>query len=443
MTQFGELSLWIALLMSAWCTTLAVQGAFTRRRSLTESAARGLQMALLFSLLAAGVVMAAFLDGDYALRYVAMHSGVNIAPIYKVCAFWSGRAGLLLLASVALAAAGSAGARSAMRSDADHARAAWTLAAHGAIVGAALAVTAFTAHTFAVFTQIPTDGRGLDPLFRHPLMAIQPLMMLAGTAAASVPLALIVAAAVRRRSDAAFVARLRAPATAAWTLLSLAFVVGARWAYVSPGLRARTQGTAVVIAAAAAWIAMMLVLIAVEVRDRRGTRRLIEAAGRRRAAWIVTACGALLCAAPLAARPLTKNYDVQIDDGSRYDARDVWGHAWTFTSQGESRLERPGDDVTALALLPTRDGVRQPFLSSESRQYFGAGGLDIYSPQTVPAIQRSLAQDLVVVLSDAGDGHAVLRVSFRPLIELAWAGGVLLALGGALLFWPSRPEQAA
>ncbi|MFI5231902.1 MAG: cytochrome c-type biogenesis CcmF C-terminal domain-containing protein [Gemmatimonadales bacterium] len=443
MTQFGELSLWIALLMSAWCTTLAVQGALTRRRSLTESAARGLQMALLFTLFAAGVLMTAFLVGDYSLRYVGFHSGVNIAPVYKICAFWSGRAGLLLLASLGLAGAGSAGARSAMRRDADHARAAWTVAVHGAIAGATLAVTAFSGNTFALFRQVPTDGRGLDPLFRHPLMAVQPLLMLGGVACASVPLALIAAAAIRGRTAPPLGARLRAPAAAAWTLLSAAFVLGAQWVYVTPGLRARTQGTAAVIAAGAAWIVMTVVLAVCELRERRGPRRAAAATRRRRAAWAVTAGGASLCAAALAAHPLTRNYDVQIDDGSRYDARDAWGHAWTFTSQGASRLERPGDDVTALGLLATRDGVRQPFLSSESRQYFGAGGLDIYPPQTVPAIRRSLAQDLLVVLSDAGDGHAVLRISFRPLIELAWAGGVLLALGGALLFWPARPERAA
>src|SRR6185312_5391586 len=105
--------------MAAWCTTLAVQGALMRRRALVESAARGLQMALLFALLAAGVLMRAFLDGDYSLRYVALHSGVTVAAGYKASAFWAGRAGLLLLLSVALAAAATTAARRAMRRDAD------------------------------------------------------------------------------------------------------------------------------------------------------------------------------------------------------------------------------------------------------------------------------------------------------------------------------------
>jgi cytochrome c biogenesis factor len=441
LTQFGELSLWIALLMSAWCTTLAVQGALMKRRALTESAARGLQMALQFTLCAAGALMAAFLGGDYSLRYVATHSGSNVATVYRLCAFWSGRAGLLLLASLMLAGVGSAGARSAMRRDADRARAAWTVALLGAITGAALAVTAFTGNAFALFNQVPTDGRGLDPLFRHPFMTFQPPLMLLGAACASGPVALLAAAAIRRRIDAPLVVRLRAQAAVSWTLLTAALLTGAQWAYVSPGLRARTQGSAAFVAGAAAWVAMTIVLVMMARRRGAAARIGVERV-RRRAALAVAAFGTLLCAAALAARPLTKNYDVQIDDGSRYPAQDAWGHAWTFTSQGASRIERPGDDVIALALLPTRDGVRQPFLSSESRQYFAASGLDVYAPQTVPAIRRGLAQDLFVVLSDAENGHSVLRISFRPLIELAWAGGVMLAIGGALLFWPPRQETA-
>jgi cytochrome c biogenesis factor len=438
LTQFGELTLWIALLMAAWSATLAVQGAVMRRHALVESAARGLQMALLFGVLAAGVLMRAFLDGDYSLRYVAMHSGVSVASLYKICAFWSGRAGLLLLASVALAGTGLAGARGAMRRDGDAARAAWTLALLAATTGAVLAVTAFTGSAFALFRQAPTDGRGLDPLFRHPFAAIQPLLMVAGVAAAALPLALLGATAIRRRLDEELSSRVRAAATVSWALLSLALLLGAQWAYLSPGLRVRSQGTVIVLATAGAWAVMTLVLAGAEVRARAAQ----PPAFRRRVARLLAGCGAALCAVALAVSPRTKNYDAQIDDGSRYAATDSWGHAWTFTSQGESRIERPGDDVIALVLLPTRDGVRQPFLSSESRQYFGAGGLDIYSPQIVPAVQRGLMQDLFVVLADAEGGRSVVRISFRPLVELAWAGGVLLVFAGALFFWPLSMEAA-
>ena len=442
MTQFGELSLWIALLMAAWCTTLAVQGALMRRPAFTESGVRGLYVSFVFTAFAGAALMIAFVFGDYAVRFVAMHSGLNNALLERASAFWSAGAGVWMLLSLLLTAAASVAARGSMRRDADRALAAWTVAMLGLAVFAALAVTAFKQNPFVLFPRVPTDGRGLDPVFRNSAMVIQPPLMLLGVACAVVSLAIAAACVIRRHSAGALSARPRAFALASWTLLSAAFVLGAHWAYTSPGLQSRVQGTPVVLGSGAAWLVMTLFLVAAEVRDRRSPRAEAIAV-RRRAGWVLGACGAVLCATSLAAHPRWKNYDAQIDDGAQYRARDAWGHDWTFTSQGASRLERPGDDVTALALLPTRDGVRQPFLSSESRQYYGPGGLDIYPAQTVPAIRRTVAQDLFVVLSDAGEGHAVLRISFRPLAELAWPGGVLLALGGLLLFWPPRTENAA
>ena len=84
MTALGELSLWIALLMASWCAALAAQGALMHRPALTESGARGLVAAFVFAALAAAGLMAAFFGDDYALRYVAMHSGANVAALLSV-----------------------------------------------------------------------------------------------------------------------------------------------------------------------------------------------------------------------------------------------------------------------------------------------------------------------------------------------------------------------
>ena len=47
-----------------------------------------------------------------------------------------------------------------------------------------------------------------------------------------------------------------------------------------------------------------------------------------------------------------------------------------------------------------------------------------------------------MVLSDAGDGRAMLRISFLPLVRLAWVGGLALMIGGLLIFWPVAAERA-
>lgn len=443
MTQLGELSLWIALLMAGWCATLAVQGALLHRRSLTGSGARGLYAALVFLALAAAGLTAAFIGDDFSVRYVALHSSANVEPYYKGCAFWAAGPGQLLLASLFLAGAGSAAAWRSLHRDADRARAAWTVAALGLILVAVLAVMAFDANPFTLLVRAPEDGRGLDPMLRHPLMALQPPMMLLGAACASVPLAIAAAALVRRRFDGALMAEMRSTALASWGLLSAAFLLAARWTYLSPGLRALGAQNPAVITCAAAWLALTLFLVVVEVRTASREPHSEADLLRRRAGRLLMAVGLALCVVVIAVLPMAKEYDVQINDGDSYQAKDAWGHQWTFTSQGASRMEREGNDVTALALLPTRDGVRQRFVASESRQYYGAGGLDIYPAQTVPGVHSTIAQDLVVILADAGDGRAALRISFTPLVEFRWIAGVLMEMGLLLLFWPPRGRYTA
>ncbi len=428
--------------MAAWCVTLALQGAFVGRGSLIESAARGLHVSFAYTVIAAAGLMTALLGDDYSLKYVAMHSGQNVETFYKICAFWSGGGGELLLAALMLAAVGSIAARVALRRDADRARAAWTVAAIGLMLGVLLACAVFSANPLAVLPRTQQDGRGLDPMLRNPAMIVQPPLMLLGAACTAVSAAIAIAASMRSSFDAPLFARLRAMLTISWGHLSAAFLVGGHWAYVSPGIRALGEKSPAVVAALGAWALLTIALVAFEFR--RGARASYTDAHvmRRRAGYLVGAAGAVLCAAMFAARPLTKNYDAQIGDGQLYRARDSWGHEWTFASQGASRLERQGDDVTAVALLPMRDGVRQPFISSESRQYFTGGGLDVFAAEAVPGIRSTVAEDVFVMLSDAGEGSSVLRISFRPLVELGWTGGVLLALAGMLLFWPPRAEIA-
>ena len=426
--------------MAAWCTTLSIQGALMRRAALTTSGARGLYVAFFFLALASAGLATAFVTDDYSLRYVAMHSGRNVELLYKLCAFWSDRAGELLLSALLFALMGSIGARVVLRADTDRRRAAWTVAAIGLMLTALVATGAFGANPYTHLPRATADGRGLDPMLRNVAMFVQTPLMLLGAAGAAAAFALAAGGALARNFDGALFMRLRSAATESWGFLSVSFLIAAHWTYVSPGLRATMLKNPAVIASVVAWGVLSFFLVGVELAHTiRGPQSEADIM-RRRAGRVLAAIGIALCVVAVALHSRTKNYDVQLGDGEQYRARDAWGHDWTFTSQGASRLERPGDDVISVGLLPTRDGARQPFLTSESRQYYTGGGLDVFPAETVPAIRSTVAQDLFVVLSDAGEGRSVLRIRFIPLVELDWAGGVLLALGAVLLFWPPKVE---
>jgi cytochrome c biogenesis factor len=442
LTQLGELSLWIALLMSAWCATLSVQGMLMRRPAFVESGARGLHASLFFLVIAVGGLAAAFLSNDFAVRYVAMHSGLALADFYKVCALWSGREGTLLVSALLLGALSSAVVAIARR----HAkrRDGWTIAMLGLASCAVIALCGFSANPFVRAVRAPVDGRGLDPYLQDPAMAAHPPLVMLAAAAIVVTIAFAVGALTRKRGEPGQAADAwggaRWGALLSWTLLSAAILTALHWNYVSPVGRTLWASPAIIKGAFVPWALFAMVLVVFVVRDRAVT----EAQSLRRYAGAVFAvAGAAVMVSGIAARKFERNYVVQLRDGEQYRATDAWGHSWTFTSQGASRLERPGADVTAVALMPARDGVRQPFMTSESREYYGVQGLNIFPPITVAAIRSSVAQDVYVMLSDAGEGTAALRISFRPLVELVWIGGVLFALGGVLLLWPPGSGGAA
>ncbi len=442
MTQLGELALWLALLMAAWCTTLSLEGAVMKRAPLAASGARGLHASLFFVALSTAGLLSAFLADDFSVRYVALHSGTNLAALYTVCALWSGPQGTLLLSALLLAASGSLAVAMVGRGERDRARGAWLAATLGLFLLALLAITVFRANPFEHVARAPADGRGLDPQLQDRAMALAPPLVLLGVASACVPAALANAGFIARRFDAGWFSRLRISVLISWVPLTAGIVLGMHWAYASPAWSGFWARNPAWIAAAASWLVLTVFLGVVELRH--ASRAAASEADRlrQRAGRVLVTVAVTLVLVAFAVRPFARNYDVQLEDGQRYEAKDAWGHQWTFTSQGASRMERPGYDVTAVALLPTRDGVRQPFVASESREYFAASGLNVYPPRTVPGVRSTLAQDLYVVVSDASDGRAALRISFKPLVELEWIGGVLLTLGGLLLFIPSRAEYA-
>ena len=78
MIVVGELSLWIALLMAAWCATLSYAGAVSARSALTRSGQRAGHAALGFSALAIFGLWTALHDREFSVAYVSKHITANM-----------------------------------------------------------------------------------------------------------------------------------------------------------------------------------------------------------------------------------------------------------------------------------------------------------------------------------------------------------------------------
>ncbi len=78
-------------------------------------------------------------------------------------------------------------------------------------------------------------GRGLNPLLQHWAMLIHPPLLYLGFIGFAVPFAFAMSAIITRNLDAVWIQTTRRWTLVTWILLTLAVVLGGKWAYVELG----------------------------------------------------------------------------------------------------------------------------------------------------------------------------------------------------------------
>ena len=214
------------------------------------------------------VLEAAFLRSDFSVALVADHSSTTTPLGYKMTALWGSQGGSLLLWAWVLSIASSA--------------VLWmTRHRHREVVPYATAVLAglglfFTvlmlagANPFERLSPVPAEGVGLNPLLRHPAMAIHPPMLYSGYVLWSIPFAFAIGALVTRRLDASWIRQTRRFALVAWIFLSIGILLGARWSYSELGWGGYWGWDPVENASLMPWLAGTAFLHSVMVQEKRG-----------------------------------------------------------------------------------------------------------------------------------------------------------------------------
>jgi len=116
----------------------------------------------------------------------------------------------------------------------------------------------------------PQDGRGLNPLLRHPGMIIHPPMLYLGFVSFVIPYAFAVAALVTGRTDDRWIRLTRRWTLVAWLFLSIGLLLGARWAYDVLGWGGYWGWDPVEIAAFMPWLTGTAFLHSVMIQEKRG-----------------------------------------------------------------------------------------------------------------------------------------------------------------------------
>lgn len=96
-------------------------------------------------------------------------------------------------------------------------------------------ILGFVAKPFELLSQIPAEGKGLNPMLQNPGMIIHPVTLYLGYVGLAVPFAFAMAALIMKNMDDFWIKMTRRWTIIAWLFLSLGNIFGGQWAYVELG----------------------------------------------------------------------------------------------------------------------------------------------------------------------------------------------------------------
>jgi len=267
----GAVCLILALAVALYGIAAALAGTRGDRRY-ADSARRAVYAFAVLLTICVVVIEAAFARTDLSLKVVADHSSTTTPGFYKLTAMWSSQEGSLLLWAWVLSLTSSAvlfATRGKHREIAP-----WATAVLMGLGAFFTGLMLFGANPFARLSPVPPEGIGLNPLLRHPAMAIHPPMLYSGYVFFSIPFAFAIGALVTRRLDASWIRATRRFALIAWLLLGVGIMLGARWSYSELGWGGYWGWDPVENASLMPWLAGTAFLHSIMVQERRGMLRV-------------------------------------------------------------------------------------------------------------------------------------------------------------------------
>jgi cytochrome c-type biogenesis protein CcmF len=229
--ELGAFTLVLALACSLVQVGLSAAGV---RRPVLAGAGEGAATAAFAALAVTfAALIYAFVTSDFSVANVAANSHTEKPLLYRVAGAWGSHEGSMVLWCMALTGFGAAVGW--FGRDLPRDLRARTMAVQGALSVAFLAYTVFASNPMARLTEIPMEGRSLNPLLQDPALAVHPPMLYLGYVGFSVVFSLAVAALIGGRIDAAWARWVRPWTLAAWSLLTIGITLGAFWAYYELG----------------------------------------------------------------------------------------------------------------------------------------------------------------------------------------------------------------
>jgi cytochrome c-type biogenesis protein CcmF len=277
----------ITFALAIYSIAAALCGHLLKSQKWVESAR--LAMLLIFPGVTLGVLSLIFLlvTDQYNVSFVYEVTGRSMPLYLKITALWGGQAGSILFWGWLMAA--FAFAATLRNWDRDREFLPWVIVVTNATLAFFIGLVIFYENPFAKYWQTmsgevvsamfqpadtvlftPDDGRGLNPLLRHPGMIIHPPMLYLGFVSFVIPFAFAFASLVTGRSDDRWIRITRRWTIVAWLFLTCGLVLGSRWAYDVLGWGGYWGWDPVEIAAFMPWLTGTAFLHSVMIQEKRG-----------------------------------------------------------------------------------------------------------------------------------------------------------------------------
>ena len=231
--ELGHFALILALAVACLQASVPLVGAGRGWSDWMRLGSSAALLQLLLVGLSFAALLHAFVTSDFSVALVANHSNSAMPMLYKVTATWGNHEGSMLLWVLILALFG--GMVAAFGRDLPLPLKARALAVQAMIGIAFFAFILFTSNPFERLTNVPVDGRDLNPLLQDIGLAIHPPFLYIGYVGLSMAYSFAVAALIEGRVDAGWARWVRPWTLAAWIALTIGIALGSYWAYYELG----------------------------------------------------------------------------------------------------------------------------------------------------------------------------------------------------------------
>ncbi|HET9906188.1 MAG TPA: heme lyase CcmF/NrfE family subunit [Anaerolineales bacterium] len=281
---FGVLT--VTFFVTLYSAFAALYGETKKIPGMVESARRAMLLTWPMLTLTSGILIYLLVNNHFEVQFVFEVTSLSMPTYLKVTAWWGGQAGSLLFWSWLMSAFTSL--VTLRKWDRDREFLPWVILVSCLTMAFFIGMNVFfenpfaqlyqtaagvSAHTFqpAGSTLVtPQDGRGLNPLLRHPGMIIHPPMLYLGFVSFVIPYAFAMAALITGRTDDRWIRLTRRWSLWAWLFLSFGLVLGGRWAYDVLGWGGYWGWDPVEIAAFMPWLTGTAFLHSVMIQEKRG-----------------------------------------------------------------------------------------------------------------------------------------------------------------------------